>query len=487
MEVEKNKNTGLKRGLKGRHMNMIGLGGAIGTGLFVALGYNITAAGPGGALTAYAVMGILVYFLMTSLGEMSTEIPISGSFASYCTRFVDPALGFAVGWNYWFSWSVTIGAELLAGCILVRFWLPDANSFLWSAMFLALIYALNYLSARAYGEGEFWFASIKVITIIIFLIMGVLMIFGIMGGTAPGFENWTTGDAPFVGGGVAILSAFLLAGFSFSGTEILGIASGESEDPAKAVPKAIRSVFWRILIFYIGAIIVIGFLLPYTDPNLSKTGLENLVYSPFTLVFERAGLAVAASLMNAVILTSVLSCGNAGLFVAARMLHSLAEEGSAPKYFAHCNKRGVPLRALNATTLVAALCFLSTQFGLNTVYYWLLNVGALTGFIAWLAIAISHICFRRAYVAQGKKITDLKFKAKFFPFGPIFAFILCSCIVLGQYYAYGDYSVSGFFVAYIGLFIFVGCFIGYKVVKKTKLVDPKKADLTLGEKLESYE
>lgn len=458
-------------------MNMIAIGGAIGTGLFVALGYNITSAGPGGALVAYAIMGILVYFLMTSLGEMSTEIPITGSFASYCTRFVDPALGFAVGWNYWYSWSITVAAEIVAADILIKFWLPDTNIFIWSALFLALIYGLNFFSARGYGEGEFWFAGIKVVTIIIFLILGVLMILGIMGGKSPGFSNWTTGDAPFVGGGITILGAFLLAGFSFQGTEIVGIASGESEHPEKTVPKAINAVFWRILIFYIGAVAIIGFLLPYTDANLTKTGLENLAVSPFTLVFQRAGLAVAASIMNAVILTSVLSCGNAGMYVSTRMLFSLAEEGKAPKIFARVNKRGVPIYALNLTTLIAALCFLTAQVSVNTVYYWLLNASALTGFIAWLAIAISHYFFRRAYVAQGHSINELKFKAKFYPFGPLFAAILCACIIIGQFYAYGDFSVVGFFVAYIGLFIFLVCYLGYKIVKKTKVVDPKKADL----------
>lgn len=468
----------LKRELKTRHMNMIAIGGAIGTGLFVALGYNITSAGPGGALLAYAVMGILVYFLMTSLGEMSTEIPITGSFASYCTRFVDPALGFAVGWNYWFSWSITVAAEIVAADVLIRFWLPDTNIFIWSVLFLALIYGLNFISARGYGEGEFWFASIKVATIVIFLIIGVLMILGVMGGHSPGFSNWTVGDAPFVGGGITVLTAFLLAGFSFQGTEIVGIASGESEHPEKAVPKAINAVFWRILIFYIGGVAVIGFLLPYTDENLASAGLDNLACSPFTLVFQRAGLAVAASIMNTVIITSVLSCGNAGMYVSTRMLYSLAEEGKAPKIFAKCNKRGVPIYALNATTVIAAFCFLTAQVSVNTVYFWLINVSALTGFIAWLAIAISHYCFRRAYVAQGKKIEDLKFKAKFYPFGPLFAAILCACIIIGQYYAYGDYSTTGFFVAYIGLIIFFGCYFGYKFTKKTKFVKPTEADLS---------
>jgi lysine-specific permease len=476
MEIKEN-DAKLKRELKPRHMNMIAIGGAIGTGLFVALGYNITAAGPGGALAAYAIMGILVYFLMTSLGEMSTQIPITGSFASYCTRFVDPALGFAVGWNYWYSWSITVAAEIVAADILIKFWMPDTNIFIWSIIFLALIYGLNFFSARGYGEGEFWFASIKVVTIIIFLILGVLMILGIMGGESPGFSNWTVGDAPFVGGGITILSAFLLAGFSFQGTEIVGIASGESEHPEKAVPKAIKTVFWRILLFYICAVAVVGFLLPYTDENLTKTGIENLAVSPFTLVFERAGLAVAASFMNAVILTSVLSCGNAGMYVSTRMLYSLAAEGKAPKIFAKVNKRGVPIYALNVTTLIAAFCFLTAQVSVNTVYYWLLNASALTGFIAWLAIAISHYFFRRAYVAQGNRIEDLKFKAKFYPFGPLFAGILCACIIIGQFYAYGDFSVIGFFVAYIGLFIFAACYLGYKFVMKTKLIDPKEADL----------
>jgi len=321
------------------------------------------------------------------------------------------------------------------------------------------------------------FAGIKVVTIVVFLIMGILMILGIMGGESPGFSNWTTGEAPFVGGGLAILTAFLFAGFSFQGTEIVGIASGESENPEQQVPKAIKSIFWRILLFYIGAVAVIGFLLPYTDANLSKTGVENIIFSQFTLVFERTGLAIAASLMNAVILTSVISCGNAGLYCSTRMLYSLAEEGKAPKLFKYVNKRGVPIHALNVTTLIAALCFLTSEFGLNDVYYWLLNASALTGFIAWLAIAISHYCFRRAYVAQGNKIEDLKYKAKWYPFGPIFAAILCACIILGQFYAYGDFSVLGFIVAYIGLFIFLACYFGYKIVKKAKFVKPLEADL----------
>jgi len=269
----------LKRTLKTRHMVMIAIGGSIGTGLFLASGAAFSSAGPGGALTAYLIMGLMIYFLLMSLGEMATKIPTSGSFETYATRFVDPAMGLALGWNYWFGYAITVAAEMVAGAIIIKFWLPDTSAVAWSLFFLILLFSLNILSTRAYGEAEFWFAGIKVVTVIVFLIVGVLMIIGIMGGTSPGFSNWVLDDGsgnkgPFIGGFGPILLAFLTAGFSFIGTEIIGVTAGESEDPEKNVPKAIRSVFWRILLFYVGAIIVIAFLIPFNEPNLHKTSTE---------------------------------------------------------------------------------------------------------------------------------------------------------------------------------------------------------------------
>lgn len=471
-------NNRLKRELSVRHLTMIGIGGSIGTGLFVGLGFNFTSAGPGGALVAYLIMGITVYFMMNSLGEMSAYMPVSGSFAEYCTRFVDPALGFSIGFGYWLSWPIVIGSELVASVMVIRYWIPGINPIVSALIMLALLYALNVLSAKGYGEGEFWFALIKVVTIIIFLILGVLMILGIVGGESPGFDNWTYGEAPFVGGGIGVLTCFLLAGYSFQGTEALGIASGESEEPGKAMPKAIKSVFWRIFLFYIGTTIVIGFLVNYQDPSLAKSGVENIAYSPFTLVFERAGLAVAASFMNAVVLTALLSAGNAGMYLGSRLLCSLAEKNQAPKYFAKINRRGIPLRALNLTAIIAAVCFALTEVGLNTAYYWLMNIAAVPGFAVWFGIAISHYYFRKAYLAQGNRLEDLKFKAKFYPFGPIFACVVCVLIIIGQYYANADFSIVGLFVAYSGLMFIVVLYIGYKVIKKTKRVKPEEADLT---------
>jgi len=483
MSKEKEEHGGLQKSLKGRHMNMIAIGGAIGTGLFVALGGSLSAAGPGGALLAYGIIGIMVYFLMNSLGEMATYMPISGAFETYASKFVDPALGFALGWNYWYNWAITVACELSAATIVIKFWLPDANAVLWSAIFLAILVLLNIFSAKMYGESEFWFAGIKVVTIVVFLVVGVLMIFGILGGTATGFQNWTISDAPFAGGLLAVINISLIAGFSFQGTELVGIAAGEAENPEKSVPKAIRTVFWRIIIFYIGAIIVVGFLLPYNDPNLLQTGITNVATSPFTLIFQRAGIAAAASLMNAVILTSVLSCGNSGMYAATRMLYSMAVEGKAPKMFKQLSKNGVPVYALILTTIVAMACFLTSPNGEGTVYLWLVSASGLAGFIAWLGIAISHYKFRKAFIAQGHSLDELKFKAKWFPLGPIFAMILCAVVIAGQgiwAFSGGEVDWVGIGVSYIGAPLFLILYIGYKIVKKTKAVKAEEADLTKG-------
>ncbi len=469
---------GLQRSLKARHMNMIAIGGAIGTGLFFASGSAVSTAGPGGAIVSYVIMGILVYFLMTSLGEMATLLPVSGSFETYATRFVDPALGFTLGWNYWFCWALCVAAELVAGSLIVKFWFPNTNTTLWSMLFLAIIFTLNILSARAYAEGEYWFASIKVITIIIFLAVGVLMIFGILGGNSPGFSNWVLQDGsgkkgPFVGGILSIVNVFLVAGFSFSGTEIVGLAAGESENPEENVPKAIKTVFWRILLFYIGAIIVIGFLVPFTDPNLLKSGADNVAYSPFTMVFQRSGLAIAASFMNAVILTSVLSCGNSGLYVASRMLYSMAKEGKAPKFLSKVNKRGVPMNALYLTTIVACSAFFASLIGDGKIYYILYNASGITAFFAWLGIGICHYRFRKAYIAQGRKLENLKYRAKWYPLGPIMAIVFCTIVIFGAniwIFQAEKFSWFDFITNYVCIPIFIFLYFGYKIIKKTKIV-----------------
>lgn len=472
-------NTKLKRSLKSRHMNMIALGGSIGTGLFVAGGEVVSTAGPGGALVAYGFIGIMVYFLMTSLGEMATYLPVPGSFVTYASRYVDPAFGFALGWNYWFNWAITLAAELVAGALIMKYWFPDIPAIVWSALFLAALFLMNYLSTRSFGESEYFFSSMKVITVFVFLFVGTMLILGI-GGTSPGFENWTRGEAPFVGGFASIMAIFMVAGFSFQGTELIGVAAGESEDPEKNIPKAIHSIFWRILLFYIGAFVVIGFLIPYDDPNLLNSSVENVAISPFTLVLDRFGFAFAASFINAIILTAVLSAGNSGLYASTRMLYAMAKEGDAPKVFTKLNSRGVPVPALLATAAFGVFAFLTSLIGEGTAYNWLINISGMSGFIAWLGIAIAHYRFRRAFHAQGKSLDAIPFKALFYPFGPIFATVLCLIIIAGQNYtAFTGETIDwyGASVAYIGIPVFLLVYAAYKSKYKTHVIPLKEVNL----------
>ncbi|TDL87712.1 amino acid permease [Vibrio vulnificus] len=457
---------------------MISLGGTIGTGLFLASGGAIHSAGPGGALVAYAVIGIMVYYLMTSLAEMAAFMPVAGSFRVYASKFVDPSFGFAIGWNYWYNWAITIAAELAAVVLIMKFWFPDSPSFIWSAIALITMFLINYMSVKGFGETEFWFAMIKVVTVVIFLITGVLIILGIMGGNDPiGFSNFTMGEGPFNGGFFTILGVFMAAGFSFQGTELLGVTAGESEDPEKNIPKAIRSVFWRILLFYILAIFVIGMIIPFTDSRLLS---QDVAVSPFTLVFERAGLAFAASIMNAIILSSVLSAGNSGMYASTRMLWDLARDGKAPKFLGKLDKRGVPVNALIVTSLVGCVAFLASFFGDGVVYIWLLNASGMAGFVTWVGIAIAHYRFRKAYAAQGLDMNDLPFRAKGFPFGPIFALVLCIIIIIGQgYQAFSSDGIdwNSMFVSYIGLILFFVLWFGYKIKHKTKIIPLEECDL----------
>ena len=464
----------LRRALGTRHLTMIAIGGSIGTGLFVASGATVSQAGPGGALAAYLLIGAMVYFLMTSLGELAACMPVSGSFATYGALYVDEGFGFALGWNYWYNWAVTIAVELAAAQLVMQYWFPGTPAVLWSALFLGLMFLLNAISVRGFGEAEFWFALVKVVTVIAFVVVGVLMIFGILRGDRPaGFGNLTLGDAPFVGGLPAMIGVAMIAGFSFQGTELIGVAAGESADPAKNIPRAVRQVFWRILLFYVLAIGVIGVLIPYTDPNLIKTDLHAIGVSPFTLVFRHAGLAFAASVMNAVILTAVLSAGNSGMYASTRMLFNLAKDGRAPRCFARLTRAGVPLNALLATTAVGALCFLTSLSESQGVYLWLLNLSGMTGFVAWLGIAVSHYRFRKGMMAQGLDLSLLPYRSPFFPYGPLFAFGLCLVVTLGQNYAAftgGRIDWIGVFSTYIGLVLFVAVWWGYRLARGSRFV-----------------
>ncbi|ODJ55192.1 amino acid permease [Brochothrix thermosphacta] len=471
------KTEGVKRQLKTRHLSMIAIGGSIGTGLFVASGSAISTAGPGGALVAYVGIGLMVFFLMTSLGEMATYLPVSGSFSTYATRFVDPAFGFAMGWNYWFNWAITLAVDVSTAALIMRFWVPQIPGWIFSVFFLLIIFALNALTVKAFGEAEYWFSIIKVITVIAFIIIGILTIFGILGGHYYGLSNFTYKEAPFVGGVPAILAMFVIAGFSFQGTELIGITAGESKTPEKSIPKAIKTIFWRILLFYILAIAIIAAIIPYTSPDLLGGSETNVAMSPFTLIFKNAGLAMAAGVMNAIILTSVLSAGNSGMYASTRMLMAMGQSGQAPRRMGRVNKRGIPMNALIFTGIVAGLALLTSILG-PQVYLYLVAASGLTGFIAWIGIAVSHYRFRRAYKLQGHSLDELKYKAKWFPVGPILALVLCILVIVGQDLAsFAKWDIQAILVTYMSIPLFLFCYFFYKIKHKTKLIPLEKVDL----------
>ncbi|WP_373741233.1 amino acid permease [Neisseria sp.] len=466
---------------------MIAIGGCIGTGLFMASGSAISTAGPGGALAAYAAIGLMVYFLMTSLGEMATYLPVSGSFSTYATRFVDPSLGFALGWNYWFNWVITVAADIIIAAVVITYWEPMRfmEPWAWSLLFFVLIFLLNTLSVRAYGEAEYWFALIKVVTVIVFLGIGLLTILGILGGEYVGFSNMTTGAAPFLGDGIGgqfltMLGVFLIAGFSFQGTELIGVTAGESENPEESIPKAVKQVFWRILIFYILAILVIGLLIPYTSPQLLGADVNEIAKSPFTLVFERAGLAFAAAVMNTVILTSILSAGNSGMYASTRMLYAMGKDGLAYKIFSRTNINGIPIFALLVTAVVALGVFL-LQLASDQMYQYILAASGLTGFIAWFGIAVSHYRFRRAYIAQGKDLNALAYRAKWFPVGPLLALALCVLVIIGQdteLMLKGNFDWDRLVITYMGLPVFFGFYLYHKLRYRTRKIPLAEVDLS---------
>lgn len=489
MATEKSKASGIKRELQTRHISMIALGGSIGTGLFVASGAAISQAGPMGALVAYAAIGIMVFFLMTSLGEMATYMPLTGSFATYATKFVDPAFGFAMGWNYWFNWAVTLAVDAATVGVVMNYWLPHYPQWIWSAIAIILIFIVNVLSVKSFGETEFWMSIIKVVTVLIFLIIGVLTIFGIMGNHVDVIANLTANHhhAGFVGGLPAILAVFVVAGYSFQGTELVGITAGESATPEESVPKAIKQVFWRILLFYILSIFVIAALINYTDPSLLRSDAAHVAVSPFALVFKRAGFAAAASVMNAIILTSVLSSANSGMYASTRMLYVMSREGFAPKIFDRVNRRGIPVAALLGTTVVAILTFLTSILGPNA-YTYLVAGSGLTGFIAWIGIAVSHYRFRRAFIAQGHDLADLKYRAKWFPFGPLLALVVCILVIIGQNpQSFVKLDWQQILITYMSVPLFLGLYLYYKIRHKTQVIPLDKVDLSKTTQSESYE
>ncbi len=375
----------LHKGLKQRHLTMITMGGAIGAGLFVGSGVVINAVGPGAFLT-YAVAGVLIVMVIRMLAEMATASPSTGSFADYARQALGNWAGFSVGWLYWYFWVIVIGIEAVAGAGILQKWLPDVPLWLLSLGLLLLMTATNLYSVRSYGEFEYWFAGIKVAAICVFLVLGTLFVLGLWPDRSMDFSNLTAHGGFFPNGVGEIFSGIVVVIFSMVGIEVATIAAAECPDPERAIVKATNSVIVRLAIFYIGSTFLLAVILPW---NSEKIGT-----SPFVGVFEMMGIDWAADVMNAIVLTAVLSCLNTGLYTASRMLFVLSGRGDAPARLRNINPRGVPVAAILASTVIGFLCVVAAYVSPETVFLFLLNSSGAIILFVYLLICISQLVMR---------------------------------------------------------------------------------------------
>lgn len=420
-------NSSLKRKMEARHLLMISLGGVIGTGLFLSSGYTIHQAGPLGTIIAYFIGAAIVYTVMLCLGELAVAMPQTGSFHVYAEKFIGPGTGFTVAILYWFTWTIALGSEFTAAGLIMKNWFPHSPTWLWSLLFMIIIFTSNALSVKFFGESEFYFASIKVLAIVFFIVVGSLAVLGILPVKGyhpnPLFHNLYQ-DGWFPTGFKGVFTTMLTVNFAFSGTELIGVTAGEVKDPAHAIPKAIHTTLWRLIIFFIGSVAVMATLIPWR-----KAGV---VESPFVLVFKSIGLPFAGDLMNFVILTAILSAANSGLYASTRMLWSLANEGMISSVFVKLTRNGVPLIALITSMLGGIFALLSSVTAAATVYLVLVSISGLAVVFVWMAIALSELNFRKQWLKSGKRVEDLAFVTPWHPFVPIIAFTasLLSCILI---------------------------------------------------------
>ncbi|SIT74737.1 amino acid permease [Edaphobacillus lindanitolerans] len=442
----------LNRSMKSRHLLMLSLGGVIGTGLFLNAGYTINQAGPGGAILGYLVGGFILYMVMTCLGELATYMPVTGSFQTYATKFINPSTGFSLGWMYFVGSAATAGVEFTAAGILMQHWFPDVPVWIWCAVFMVLLFSLNALSTRGFAEAEFWFAGIKVLAVIAFLIIGFLAITGIVplaDRPVPGLGNLAP-KGLFPAGIAIIFVTMMNVIFSYQGSELVGVAAGETEEPEKNIPRAIRTILVRIVLFYISSIIVLSAIFPSSELGLME--------SPFVTLMELAGVPYAATIMNIIILTAILSVGNSCLYASTRLLWSMAGEGMAPRVFRNLTKRKVPLNALLFTMVFSLLSLLTSFMEADAVFVLLMSVAGISVTISWMGIAMSQFMFRRKYVRDGGRVEDLKFRVPFYPVLPLFCVGFC-LLILG--FLFMDPTQRPGLLYGVGFFI--ACMVFYKM------------------------
>ncbi|KAK8154538.1 AAT family amino acid transporter [Phyllosticta citrichinensis] len=478
------------RGLKSRHIQFIALGGTIGTGLFLGIGKAFATSGPLSVLLGYTTTGLAVFGMMQCLGEMATWLPLPGALPQYCARYVDPAFGFAVGWNTWYQSSITLCAEISAAAVVIGFWNDDINQAAWITMIIVLIVALNIFAVAIYGEAEFIFASIKIITIIGLLIMALCIDLGAGKQGRLGFRYWNSPGAmkEYIGSGstgrfLGLFATLVNAAFSYGGVEMVAVAAGEAENPHVNIPKAVRRVFWRILFFYVLGSLAIGVLVPYDDPHLLDKHAVGAAQSPWVIAINRAGIGALPSIINAVILTSASSSANAFLFTGSRYLFALAQNRQAPRFLLKCSNTGVPYYCVGITASISLLTYMSVSSGADTVFQWFQNLTTISQLCSWCAILVSYLRFRSALIAQNVDRDSLIFRSRGQPYLAYATLAYFLIIIFFNGFAVftnGNWSIDDFITAYIGIPIFAGLWLFWKILKRDPFVKASEADIWSG-------
>ncbi|KZP04955.1 general amino acid permease 1 [Athelia psychrophila] len=482
----------LQRRLKQRHVQMIGIAGTIGTGLFLGTGRALSEGGPVGALIAYAFVGTVAYASLCAVGEMTCFAPISGTFPHYAARWVDPAFGFAIGWNFFYAAVVGIPVEIVAAQLLTTYWDKDlSHAPIYIGVVCVALVSINLFGVRFFGESEFVFSLIKIAMVIGLIITGLVIDLG----GAPdhkrrGFQYWKN-PGPFHGIGLeptrphldqflGVVGVLVQAAYSYQGMEMVVVAGSETQSPRRNIGKAVRRVFWRILIFYMLSVFVVTLIVPSNDRLLLRaTG--NAAESPYVIAMTTAGIKVLPSIINAGILTSAFSAASSGLFCGSRVLYGLSLRGQAPKFLMYCTSSGLPLAALIATSLPVCLSFMTVSAGGATVFNWFVSLSTVSGFMGWAAVNLTYIRFYRGLRHQGIDRSKFIYTSPFQPYLSYWGlFWTVIFILINGFYIFWEFNASDFLTCYINIPFFVILYVGYKVFKKTKIWSVDKMDFVTG-------
>lgn len=483
-----------KRGLKSRHTQLIAIGGTLGTGLFVGSGATLAKGGPAFIFLSYVIVSILVWMVVTALSEMGSYLPVTGgTMASYGSRYVSRSLGIAMGWLYWYSFGILIPYELTAAGLVIGYWPSDINIGVWLTVMLVLIVALNFMPIKFYGESEFWFAGTKIILILgLFLLSFVLFLGGGPHKQRLGFTYWIDPGAFntwLVPGKAGVAAAFfgtlVSSVFPFTfGPEMLIVTAGEMSNPRYNLPRAASKFFWRLVVFYVGCVLAIGVICPSNNTDIAS-GDANAKSSAFVVAIVNAGIGGLPSVVNAGILLSALSAGNAFLYCTSRSLYSLAKDGAAPQIFARCNRHGVPWISVLVSALYGPLCYMNVSESGGVVFQWFVNLTNTSGLISWVCCSFVYLRFRKAYLVQGRQ-DDIPKKHWMQPYGAYIAIVAFTilCLINGfDVFLPSRWDVSSFFTAYIGIALFAvlyGSTRAYYWKKEPWVIPAEEVDLTTG-------